>query len=439
MIRDPLVMACCCDLSGVVKGKAFPAADLDKRRLRGIGWVPTNAQITAFNSISDTPFGALGDLALIPDPTAEVHVDFGDASPVEHWFLGDIHEMDGRPWACCPRSILRAALERLERVAGLRLIAAFEMEMQFRDHDDATDLGSGFSMTGFRARQGFGETFIAALRAAGVRPDSFLREWGPAQYEMTMHPEPGLRAADCAVIMREIARATALRTGNRVTFTPVLEAGGVGNGLHIHMSLTDLDGMPVTHDPAGTAGLGAAAGAFVAGILNHLPSLTAFTAPSVVSYGRLIPHRWSAAFTNLGHRDREASVRICPHDETPGADIAGQYHFEVRACDNAASPYLQLAALVHAGCDGIERGLLTPMPTEEDLSDLSDADLAARGLRRLASSLDEALDLLDGNETVRRWFDDPFIDVYLKHKRGEIAHVAGLDEADLHAAYAAAY
>ena len=64
--------------------------------------------------------------------------------------------------------------------------------------------------------------------------------------------------------------------------------------------------------PKGKHELAKTAGQFVAGILKYLDAIVAITAPSVVSYLRLTPHRWSAAFNNLGFRDREASVRICP-------------------------------------------------------------------------------------------------------------------------------
>ncbi len=437
MNREELIMVCCSDLSGQVKGKAFPAADLPARMARGIGWVPTNAQITTFNTIADTPFGALGDLLLIPDPNAEVAVDWGDGGPTEHWFLGNILETDGEPWACCARSMLGEAVQALAAETGLRVKTAFEMEFQFREPHE--EFGSGFGLRGFRHKKGFGEAYMAAMRAAGVEPDSFLKEWGDRQYEVTMHPTRALHAADEAVIMREMARATAARLGERISFTPVLDPGGVGNGVHIHMSLMEPDGTNVTWDPEGTGGLSKVAGHFVAGMLHHLPSITCLTAPSVISYGRLVPHRWSAAYNNLGHRDREAAVRICPVVETEGADIASQYHFEFRAGDSAATPHLQLVALIRAGLDGIRKEMAVPEPTHEDISELSDEELAARGIRKLPGTLEEALALFEADEEVRSWFRDPFPEIYLKHKRSEIAHVAEMTEEERHAAYSAAY
>ncbi len=77
MRREPLIMACCSDIAGQVRGKAFPARDFEKRCAGGVGWCPTNVQITAFNQIADTPFGSLGDALLMPDPAARVDVDLG--------------------------------------------------------------------------------------------------------------------------------------------------------------------------------------------------------------------------------------------------------------------------------------------------------------------------------------------------------------------------
>ncbi|MCP4327891.1 MAG: glutamine synthetase [Alphaproteobacteria bacterium] len=437
MIREEIAFICCSDIAGQVRGKGFPSTDILDRRIRGVGWCPTNMQITAFDAIAETPFGALGDLLLVPDNKTEVVVDFGDGSPRENFILGDITYTDGQPWECCLRTMLANALESMNSETGLTLLSAFEHEFQFVDDEVETE--TAYSLGGFRAGQAFGETLLSALRAAGAEPDSFLREYGKDQYEVTVAPQPGVKAADQALIVRELARATALRSGRRVSFTPVRTPSGVGNGVHIHMSFSDADGRPATHDPNGPGGLAATPGAFVAGVLKYLPSIVAFTAPSVVSYTRLTPHRWSAPFNNLGYRDREASMRICPVAEIPGYDVASQFNVEFRAGDAAASPYLQLAAIVKAGLQGIRDGLAPPPPTEEDLSLLNAETLAARGFERLPRSLDEALARLEQDETVRSWFDELFIDVYLKHKRGEMNYLKDLSEEEVFAAYERAY
>ena len=423
MNREAIVMVCAPDISGQVRGKSFPLADLELRMQRGIGWVPTNIQITTFNSIADSPFGSLGDLLMVPDPDTEVRVDFGDGSPSEHFFLGNIRYTDGSPWECCLRGRLAEALPALRAETRLELNSAFELEFQFLD--DSPGYGPGFSLTGLRKKKHFGEAYLAALRQAGVKPDSFLREWAEQQFEVTMHPELGIKAADHALSMRELARATAERLNDPVTFTPIRDVNGAGNGVHIHMSLIDAAGNPATYDADRPGGLSEVAGQFVAGILHHLPDITALIAPSLISYARLTPHRWSAAFNNLGLRDREAALRICPVAELPGMDVAKQFNVEFRAGDSAASPHLQLAALVFAGLDGIRKRMEPPAPTEEDLSLLSADELEQRGYVRLPQSLPEALDRLEKSAAVRSWFGELFVDVYVKHKRGEMEFLDG--------------
>ena len=369
MEREQLVVACCSDLAGQVRGKAFPASEFDKRLRRGVGWTPTNVQITCFDNIAESPFGSFGDLVLIPDPSTRVRLAFEGEDTAEEFVLGDIRELDGTPWPFCTRSILKAALERLERVSGLTLVGAFEHEFQFRG--DAGTTSGAFALAGFRQERPFAEALIAAMRAAGLSPDTFLKEFGTGQFEVTMGPQHGVVIADHAVILRECARAVGHRLGREPTFTPIRDPAGVGNGVHIHLSFRDAVGRPATYDPQSETGLSQAAGQFVAGVLRHLESIVAITAPSLISYLRLTPHRWSAAFNNLGVRDREASVRICPVSGLSDLDKAAQFNFEFRAADATASPHLQLAAIIHAGVQGIEDTLPPPHATAEDLSTLT--------------------------------------------------------------------
>ncbi len=397
-----LMMACTSDFSGLVRGKGFRATDLDRKVARGIGWTPTNVQITCFDTIAE--------------------------------LLGDISELDGQPWECCTRSLLKAVLARFRAVSGLDLRATFEHEFMLPG-------GSGtraFTLAGFAERQRFAEALFDALDGAGIAPDSFLREYGPDQMEVTLPPAPALRAADEAVIVREVTRAVAAAMGLHATFSPLCAPDIVGNGVHIHLSLWDGD-RPVTHDPQAQDGLSASASAFIAGVLAHLNAVSAITAPSAISCLRLVPHRWSAAFNNLGRQDREAGIRICPVTATDPADRARQFNVEFRAADAAASPHLALAAVVAAGTLGMEAGLRAAPSTAEDLSLLPPAELQARGLRRLPASLGAALDDLMADAAFLKTLPERTPTIYAAHKRGEIAHVEGMSEAERFAAYAATY
>ena len=309
---------------------------------------------TAFGR-SSIPFTG-GDLMVVPDPETEVKVDFGDGSPLEHFFLGDIRNIDGSSWECCPREFLRRGSGALEAASGLHLSAAFEHEFVYSGNEERP--GDAYSLNAWRRAGTFGEMFVAAIRAAGPEPDSFLPEYGPRQFEVTVAPQLALRAADHAVITREMARAAAFRLGHRAIFSPMPAPDGVGNGVHVHFSLHRGNDAPVTHDPSGPLGLSEQAAQFSAGVLHHLSAIAAITAPSPVSYLRLAPNRWAPTNIDIVNQDRGAALRIAPVFATRNKkEIAEQFNLEFRVCDGAASPYMALGALLFAGADDIARKL----------------------------------------------------------------------------------
>lgn len=435
MKRESLIMVCTCEIAGRVRGKGFPATNREQRLKTGVGWVPTNTMISCFGPIGDTPFGATGDLILVPDAKTEVHVEFGPDHAPEHFFLGDIRETDGRPWACCPREFLRGGLAALKEAAGLQLYSAFEQEFVYSGIEAMP--AAPYGLDAYRRQGIFGEAFVAALRQAKVVPDTFLPEYGARQFEVTCEPALGITSADHAVVVREMARAVAERLGHRAIFAPILDPKGVGNGVHIHLSFQDEAGRPVMHDPNGAYGLSPVATQFMAGVLHHLPAICAVTAPSTVSYFRLTPNRWAPTYAYIADRDREASLRVCPVLNLPGSDAARQFNIEFRPADAAASPYLALGAVVHAGVAGIRSKLA--LPKSLDVPRLSEAERENAGIRHLPRSLAEALDNLEATPEARDWFGPTYLEAYLRHKRAEIKMVAGLDEAEQCARYALVY
>jgi len=421
--EDTLVFVGTSDLAGIVRGKSFPKSEWKKRCTNGVGWTPTNVQITCFDSISESPFGALGDLALIPDPQTRIQVDIANR-PLD-FSLGNICSLEGKPWTFCTRSLAQRALEEFHQTTQANVLAAFEHEFQIRDLPPRP--GDAFGLKGFRDAQGWAEPLLAALRNTDCAPDTFMKEYGPAQYELTNKPSSGITAADNAVILRVLADDIIRGFGVTPSFSPILDPDSVGNGVHIHFSFLDTEGAPLTYDGDNPYGMSTLTRHFIGGLLKYLDQILAILAPSEISYLRLTPHRWSAAFNNLGYRDREASVRICPVSARDEKTRAGQYNFEIRAVDAACSPHLAFAALLFAGTQGIKDKIEPPEPTQQDLSLKNTQELAEMGFKRLPQSLSEALDLFSASDVVRNWFTDEFVDVYVAHKRGELAQLEGLE------------
>jgi len=425
------------DVSGLLRGRSVPASDLEHRLGTGVGWVPADQALTPFGPIAEpNPWGAVGDLRLLPDRETGVSVDLPDVSPLR-FFLCDAANTDGSPWDACPRTLLKDALSQLEREAGLSLISSFEQE--FLLEAPGFEPGPGFSFAAQRAVEPFGPVVFAALRQAGVEPEVFLPEYGTGQFEVPLAPAPGLAAADRAATMKEVVREVARVLGYRASFAPMPDPGGVGNGVHVHMSLVDGQGEPVFYDPERPGSLGVTGARFAAGILEHLPALCAITAPSVASYLRLKPHHWSAGFGYLGERDREATIRIPPTASAPGADPARQFNLEFRASDAAACPHLALAVIVLAGLRGIREELPEPSLAGGDPSGLDEVARRRLGARPLPASLAEALEALEGDETVRSWLSRDLFDCYVGVKRTEISLLEGADPAEICGRYLRVY
>ncbi len=418
MMREEVVMLCTSDIAGQIRGKGFPASELAARLAKGIGWTPTNIMISAHGAIAPSPWGAFGDLVIKPDPATRVRVDFGSDQAAEHFIMGDLCHMDGTPWAVCPRGFLKRVIAAIETRHGLKGKSSFEHEFIYEAVEERPN--ASYALDAFRRQNLFAETYLGALKAAGLTLDTFMPEYGPMQYEVTVGPTIGFTAADQAVAVREIARAVACRMGSRVSFTPILRPDAVGNGMHVHFSLVDAGtGAAVNHDPHHPQGVSARAGSFIAGILAKLPAITALTAAAAISYLRLTPNRWSAAYNNLGFRDREAGVRICPVFATEEAQVAKQYHFEYRAADAAASPYLVLGAILAAGLFGLDRTLPLPQVCAGAPQNMSTAQLKAMNIERLPQSLGAALDLFEAESDLTASFGAELKSAYLAHKRFE--------------------
>lgn len=435
---ESLVAIVTTDLAAVTRGRFVAESRLERIAATGVGWVPANLSLTAFSSIVDpNPWGSSGDLRLVPDVNARFRTTFTGSDTAFDMVAGNIVALDGGRWPGCTRTLLAEALAELKAATGLSLVAAFEQEFQIVGAELAP--AHAMSMAALRRADPFAAQLMAALDEAGVAPEVVIAEFGHQQFEVTHAPADALAAADRAVAIREIARELARNAGWQACFAPKTSPDGVGNGVHIHFSLVDADGRPATYDASRPGGLSGRAAAFCAGVLRHMPAITALTASSVASYYRLRPHSWSSSYTWLAERDREASLRICPTTTIGGRDPSRQYNVEYRPADATANPYLALAAVVRAGMEGLVHDLPAPPLFSGDPEKLGPAERAGRGLVRLPQSLAAALDALAGDAVVSGWFDPAVIESFTGIKRDEIRRCEGLDPQDVCDLYKAVY
>jgi glutamine synthetase len=171
-----------------------------------------------------------------------------------------------------------------------------------------------------------------------------------------------------------------------------------------------------------------------------MPALVAFTAPTPISYLRLVPHVWSAAWSSIGYRDREAGIRICPTFATSERSTAEQFNFEYRAADATANVYMQLAVLLRAGLEGLRQRLPMPEPVlNQDPGELDEAERQRRGIVRLPKNLGEALGALEADRTVQGFLPPRFLKAFRDNKKAELELTKDWDAEELCRRYVEVY
>ena len=408
-----------CDLAGIRRCRLLPrAVFLERGLVVGAGITSAVMATPAHHDvvIAESGLAAIGEVRMIPDmatfralPYCPLHgqafVDFTDAS--------------GDGWDFCPRRTLRRAVKVAKDEFDLCFQAAFESEFYLLHQPtvgceqqarpvDSTTYCSTASLANSDVRQVL-ESANRSLEASGICVEQWHAESGPGQFEIAIAHGAPLAAADEQLMVRETLVACAAEAGYRATFLPKVFAVAAGSGSHVHFSLKQpcvASWSTISFVEYGSAPdsslkelfLTSATESFMAGVLEHLPALLAVTAPSSLSFARLQPGCWSAAFQCWGIQNREAAIRAVirkpniedglPPDHNSNSFILD--NFELEAIDGTCNPHLALSAIIFAGIDGIRRRLRLGAPLQVDPCTLSTEQLSQRGIRRLPRSVEEA-------------------------------------------------
>jgi glutamine synthetase len=421
------------DNAGVARVKAVPIRAWERSARWGVGLSPVFDVCTVSDTFTATPQigGPVGDLRLIADAAA---VRVQPAQPGWAWVPANQYGQDGVAFACCQRSFAQRMAERA-RAAGIEARLGFEIEW-FAGREDHNELvaahnGPAYGLATLAHLADYIGALVEALETAGVAVGQVHPEYGAGQLEVSLPPADPVGAADLNVFARHTIRAVSVQHGLAVSFAPVVQAGQVGNGGHVHLSLWRHD-CNLLANGDGPHGLTSEGEAFLAGVLAHLPALAAIGAPSVASYLRLQPSQWAGAYACWGRENREAALRLV-------TGMTGSHHREINAeikCfDLAANPYLVVGSVIAAGLDGINHELRLPPEMTHDPAATTPADLARTGARRLPSSLAEALAAVHGSKTLRGALGATLFDAFLAVRQAELEMFGRMDPDQLIAAH----
>lgn len=437
VLGDGITLLAWSDYVGLTRCRGIPSEELPARAMNGLGWAVAGQALTPFADIAANPWGPMLEVRQVPVMQTHTRVDIWPDAPAFDLVLCDSRMPDGSDWDCCVRAFMRSALADFRAQTGLAFMAAFEHEFWLTSPD--LPWAPPFSVEAMRNIAPVAGQFARALREAGLSPETVEPEFGIRQFEVTTAPGVDVDAGDRAVLTRELIREVARRNGMRACFSPKPDPQGVGNGSHVHFSFLDEDGRNAAHDPAGPGELSALAQSFVAGVVRHMPALTALVAPSPVSYLRLGPHHWSCGFASFGIQNREAAIRACPSVDPDPVRRARGFNLEFRPPDATASPYLVIGSLVRAGLAGMRDDLALPPACEADPADLTEVQRHELGIVPLPATLDEALDAFEADEVASAWMPAQMRESYLSVKRLESAMAGELTPEELADRYAQAY
>lgn len=417
-----------CDNGGVIRGKSTHVAQLARRMQTGIGLVKGMQSFASLDFLAqDATYGPVGEIRLVPDPDTFVVLPY---APRSGQMIADMIELDHTPWALDPRAFLKRMIARATD-RGLAFEAAFENEFYLATKTDdgyrPVDQSLCFSAIGMDSTEDVIQDIIAALTDQGLTVELSHPELGWGQQELSIRHAPALRAADDQITYRQTVRGVAARHGLVASLAPKPFADQAGSGAHLHWSIWDPSHTTnMLADATGPDGLSPLARNVIAGVVAHLPGLLGLTTPSVNSFRRLQPHFWSSAYTAWGIENREAAVRV---PSRYWDDEAGTTNLELKASDATANPYIALGGLIAAALDGVDRGLDPGDPVNVDPGNLTEAERAARGIRRFPGSAREALDELEKDTVLMDALGAGLGGEYLKVRRSEAAAYADKHDA----------
>ena len=400
-----------CDIFGVQKNIAIQASELSRAFENGISF--DASAIRGFMNVEKS------DLLLFPEPeTLAVLPWRPDHRRVARLFCS-IRHPDGSPFEGDARSLLRRTVSR---AAELGYVCKFGPECEFYlfrlDEDGMPttrplDQAGYFDIAPLDKGENLRRDVCLALEEMGFTPETSHHEQGPGQNEIDFRYSSAVRAADNLITFKAAVKAIAAQHGLYASFLPKPLQDKPGSGMHINMSLYDRKDQNLFLGDAD--GFLPEAQQFIAGILRRTAELSVFLNPTANSYERLGSFE-APRYLTWSHQNRSQLVRI------PAAE--GDFRrMELRSPDAACNPYLAFALLIEAGLEGIADALALPAPTDRNLYDGEQKDLAA-----LPRNLSEAVQLARESDLIQRVVPGEVREKYLALKEEEARAVEQSDD-----------
>ncbi len=399
------------DVLGTLKSVAVAPAELEAAFEEGLGF--DGSAIEGFARVSES------DMLAKPDPSTFAILPWrGESAGVARLFC-DILMPDGSPSYADPRWVLRRTLSRAAEM-GFTFYTHPEVEFYLLKNAPGDGPLEPIDHYGYfdNSPQAIGYDFrrnaITMLEAMGISVEFSHHEGGPGQQEIDLRYADALSTADNLMTFRLVVKEVALEQGVYATFMPKPFRDAPGSGMHTHLSLFEGD-RNAFYEPGAPYQLSKVARSFIAGLLVHAPEISAVTNQFVNSYKRLAGGGEAPEWICWGHNNRSALVRVPMYKPDKGNST----RIEFRSLDSACNPYLAFSVILAAGLKGIEDEYELPPGSEDDVWSLTPAERRALGMQPLPTSLNQAIQVMEGSELVAETLGEHVFDFFLRNKKAE--------------------
>jgi glutamine synthetase len=412
-----MVEALITDCNGIARGKWLPVQKLDSIEQQGLKLPKSALGLDVWGRDIPALAHANGDI------DGYCHLVEGSLRPLltergvdQAQILLTMFDKDGSPYMGDPRQVLQALVTRFSE-KQLKPCMAVELEFSLLpkpETNEAIDTtlrdqnavgGNLYALSELDYLGQLLETLRQAFDTQDLPYEGIIKESAPSQFEINVaHSDDVMLLADQVIRMQRTIKTVSARHGFVASFMPKPIEDEAGNGLHVHCSLLEENGLNVFDD--GTEKGSDLLRYAVAGCLELLaPSMLLF-APSFNAYRRFQPGNHAPTDAAWGYDNRTTAIRI---PESPSA--ARRIEHRVAGADG--NPYLVLAAVLAGIWHGIEKTLSPPDPIEGNAWDQEINSPA------LPTTMDEAIAVFNKAEVLSDYLTAEFKTLFLATKQQE--------------------
>ena len=397
------------DILGMLKSVSITTSQLKKALSNGCGF--DGSSIDGFVRIEES------DMCLHPDLDSFVILPWQSEERKTARLICDVFRADGTPFEGDPRYVLRRAIKEAADMGYTVNVGPecefflFHLDQNGKPTTETFDRGSYFELGPTDRGEDCRNAICMVLENMGFEIEASHHENAIAQHEIDFKYDEVLRTADNVMTFKYVVKSVARSHNLYATFMPKPLFGECGSGMHTNISLFK-NGENAFYDASDAYGLSKDAYSFIAGLMEHIKSMTLLTNPIVNSYKRLVPGYEAPVYIAWSAKNRSPLIRI-PSAKGKATRI------ELRNPDPAANPYLEMAAAIFAGLDGIRRGLTPPEPKDSNIFSLSVEERHAAGIHSLPKTLGEAIHEFKHSDFMRKCMGDHIFQKYMDAKEEE--------------------